>query len=338
MNSISNLLVNGYANIQKEYQAREIEKVDYYRAGSAGCYVDEKFYGNCPRKVVHRKHLIQAPANFELHMIFTAGFAHEANLINLLLNSDEVELIEVWDIPSYFLPNHPKLKFNNESLIITIPGTDIKLSGRPDIVVTLKGGYRFGIEAKANTTEGKAMGASVSPYISALCQSALYRDILQIDYNIVYGCAATFGKFYLQFEVAKGKCPSEKEYPRMEYRKFPSGVYFRVPPSMYSYAIATDKTGVIYTEDQTGEFIPSPCTIQGVYDYYKVIDKCIKDEVLPDRPTDFELNGEVKYSSCKYCEYKDACDNYDNRTTDYKGYLKEVTSLVDIKKEELAIS
>jgi len=355
--NLGKLLSNGYANIQKNYQSREVEKKDFYRAGSAGCYTDGKFYGSCPRKSVHRRNLIQAPADFELHMIFTSGFAHEANLINLLLSSNKVEKVEVYDIPEHFTTNHPKLVLNTNSLIKEIPNTNIKISGRPDIVYTTIDGQVMGVEAKANTTEGKAMGASVCPYIAAICQAALYKDILNIDYQITYGCAASFGRFYFNTDIKSGKAPSEKEYPLLEYRKFPSGQYIKVPPSIYSYNIAIAKDGVVHTEKYGEGYVATPITIQGIYEFYKEVDKSIQNKILPDRPTDFELNGKVKYSSCQYCEYKDACDNYDKESKNievraaqlpigvastmyskiYDRYLKEVTSLVDIKKQQLEI-
>jgi hypothetical protein len=327
------LLGIGLDNIKKEGEAREKSKLGLYRGGSSGCLTaDGKYIGTCPRLAMLRYLGAQEDHDFGTHMIFESGIGHENYVIKLLLGNPKVAKIEVFELDSYILEPDPRITLLPESLVIEKNG--ITVSGRPDFIVTMDDGYKFAIETKAVVSEKKAIKCTYSPFMSAICQSTLYRDMTGLDYFILYGVYSSFGKFYFKWEVEKGKVPSASMYSSLERRNFPSGTYIKPASDMYEYKVMLDEGNRVHIKSHTGEIIETPVTTEGVWNYYFSLDNHVKCGTIPDKITDMEINGKPDWSSCKYCIFADECKLYDKGSIsgdDYKAAcVRKVTPKIKL--------
>lgn len=317
---IIELLKEGFDIKTEEDFKKEQDRKGVLRGGSCGCFVKEtnKIYGVCPRKSLLRYEGFQKRVSYETYLNFVAGFGHEANILNLIIQNPKVVSVEMWDIPEYFMPNSPKIILHETSLESDVDG--VMWTGRPDLVITLDTGKKYLLEDKVTISFDKAENSTQYPFLYAICQAAKYRAVLDnMDTYLIYGNYSNFG----EFKMGKSAFPKHKRLPNVEYREFAHGVYKKVGCAIYEYSVVFGEDGYIWIMDINNSPTQTPLTVEGIDDYYRLLIESSKNKSMPPRPEEVELYGKAKYSPCKYCEYSSICDSYDKELIGYNQVLQE---------------
>lgn len=330
MIKIKDLLKAGFNSINTERGQREKEKAGVFRGGSCGCINSRgEIFGTCPRKALIRYIGQQDADVWEDYMYYVAGYGHELNVANLLAHSPDVKMVKTYN-DSDFIQTHPKFKVEKESVVYE--EGDIKISASPDFLVLDNEDKTRLLETKVTISPDKSKETSKYPLISAICQATLYYKMLGCKpdtVSIIYGSYSNFSNWYPKWEIEKKKInfklsDGSYTYPNLEYRVYPTGVYEKIPCDINEYSVKFDGDKVYIKREADGVELTTPITISGTIDYYKNIYECAKNKQLPDRVEEFELYGKPSYSPCRYCEYKEVCEGYDNNTIGFEEYINRI--------------
>lgn len=323
----------GIDAVIQEGVRREAEKLGIFRAGNAGAYNKDthEFFATCPRKTILRHKGLQFDTDRGLYIILQAGMGHELNLLTCFYNNPDVKTITVFDKSSFLKEFESKVVLS-EPLSLKL-SDEVTVSGRPDFIIEMNNGYKFGIEAKATTSEDKSTNSLSAPFLNAVCQASLYKKMTGIDYFIIYGSYSTYSEF--KFFGKKGR-EYEKEFG-LEYREFPTGYLRRVPPKLSTYGVSIEGDCISIIREEDNKIIDTNISFEMITDYYLVLNEYLKLNEMPDRKQEIELYGKPKYSDCKYCVLKDVCDAYDNNAITFDRFLRETEVMIKNERRKNGI-
>ncbi len=298
---------------QEKHADAEEQKLGTLRGGNSGCITpDGEVYGACHRKALARYKGYQPPIEPISYTWFDAGFANEEAWMQKM----EAAVEQMG--PEY------TLKAEEECPIVWEAQDGVKVTGRPDIMLFKDGAPILGLELKVVCAANSAIGiyCENKPKIANLIQAA--------HYSMAHGCPFTLVYSFRSRSAAPGWASKFKDKLRLSYEKtftnsktgrsFTKREY-TIEPFTKEFRIGFDEGKVYYlTED--GTRVDTPLTEQGIRDYYDLIVRMDKDRDLHTRITQMDLAGNMlPYDVCNYCEFKDACDQFEN---DYDAWFDKV--------------
>lgn len=275
---IINALKKGYSTITARRDAEESSKVGIFRAGNAGFVEHDTPIESCPRLAVLRYIGKNKSISFDEHLNVTTGVLHEHHVTELLVESEDVSKIEVWEnVPQV----SPKIEVISKALEIDLNG--IIVSGRPDRVITLNG-QRIGLELKSVISSNTAFKISTGfPSLQYLAQILTYQYALNIPFYFLFG----------QYFIA------DKFIQKKFVKRQPQFLVFEVTP-------LSDVQTQIRRLDDSNEIKVVNFGISHVKEFYQMCKDTESSQTFPKVPI------WDSYNKCDYCPMKDACDSYNS--------------------------
>lgn len=292
---IRQLLITAHDTMSKEKVTNEAAKPPSYRIGSSGC-VDSNgnIHGNCHRKTHARAIGKESPASFQSQIMFAAGEANEDTWLSRLSKSGY----------------QGKILRHADCLIHEyIPGVEWPLEGHPDIVLADEEGVpTLGIELKAVLGGSTAVSVELAgkPKNDNLIQAAAYSMMLNIPYVLAYTCA---------------------NYTPVNYYDQKTYGVKTILPFYRLFYLRWDGDTLQYRDERKVDWVSTLITKEGIRDYYRLQDEMRNNKDLGPRPAEINVDGSpVKWSSCGLCEYREACDKYDEDKS-YDNWVKYLGGL-----------
>lgn len=288
MIDIIGLLNDGQAAKDKTRAAEEVHKTGALRIGSSGVVCqDGTIRGTCHRKAVARLIGREDEKDRSTKLMFQTGELVEEGCAELLNLSGKYKILRSHDL----------------SVDELIPGTNVKLLGRPDIVLADKDSGKpiMGIEHKTvfSTTTAAVVWFERMPKPDNLAQCAAYSHYLKIPFALVYSSPSYVS---LGFDSKKYGTKSVKPFYRVFYTEWrDSKLYYRA--------------------DDRAEWTESLITTSGVTDYFSLVAEMREKKSLGPRHTAHYLDGTPNKwgadADCKFCFMRTKCDDVDD------GKIKE---------------
>jgi hypothetical protein len=273
-----------------EHEAKEVDKKGVLRGGTTGCVeADGTVVGQCHRKALIRYLGLQAPAGPNLW--FDMGFANEELWT--------AKIRKAW-------PHGIKCE---EDFPIQWELDGVTITGRPDIVLMNADDQPVaGIELKSVGSVNTALNIwfENKPKTENLLQAAHYASQVGVPFYLVY----TF--------LSKAPLPywAQKKFAAKD-----------LSPFIKEFKVWLDGSGAIHYTTEDGVDHPTPLSLDGIKDFYRLVIDMDKRKDLYTRFTDRELNGDpLPFEKCKYCAYNDICNNYDHN---YDLWLDHVQQIKD---------
>ncbi len=290
-------LFNKGTEIQTEAHAsQEHLKVGTLRGGSSGALVNGEIYGKCTRASLARYLGYQEPKSPDSYNFFDAGYASEWTWEGKLKESWPGTILLEEEIPISW----------------TVPGTDVKVTGRPDIVLCDRvpvDGYPdltqpkpvLGIELKAILAINSSVGVALEnkPKTDHVIQAAHYSWQLGIPWILAYSWNV------------KGPVPywAKKRFDVNE-----------ITPGKREFKLGWEEGRLFYT-DETGRRVDTVITATAIEDYYRLIVDMAENKTLYRDHGNRDVDGSVlPWAHDRYCKFCQIA----NKSRDYDEWLDNV--------------
>lgn len=300
--NVRKLFYDGGRLLQEEHAATEATKVGTLRVGNTGLYdsATDTWAGPCARRTFLRMKGIEVPEEsngaIDQTLMFEAGFKNEDSWVERLEKTwtgdgkgilREEEIAVSWDTAS-----------------------GIKVTGRPDVVLTQDGKPVHGIELKLMSSVWTVRDILTgSPKPGHLMQAGHYSWQLGVPYSLCYTLRADMA--VLGFAVPLFPKLGQEGSQYCEYNERDK-VIKKVKPFMKEYKLEWVGNTLAYTDTDTGIKKESIVTIERIKEYYEQI--AVADKVLP-RPLNLNPDGtKGGYTLCDYCSIKSTCDKYEGES------------------------
>lgn len=330
-----------------EYKAKEAEKIGNLRAGSSGIVSEAgEIAGACHRKS-HLRQLgmeIDPPTEDKLIM-FDLGYASEDIIHKKIMTS---------------LPEGHVVLREEEIPIEWTTSNDTKVTGRPDMVICLRGAISgdadnpwdtllvngptpiLGIELKSTHSVWVARDVVFgrTPKMSNLIQAAHYMWKLDIPYKLIYTNYSQLGQGMAGNEWIIKQFPAYGE-PGSEFIEYSSRVSRKTGKEVHTikhikqfeviYDLRFDSKGRLeykLEEEADSEWTRTLITHQSIEKYFEQVSQMASNKDLGPRPSTINPMGKpAGYTDCDYCPLQDTCDSYEEKG--YSEWLKAVYEAVN---------
>lgn len=276
--------------------AEEQTKLGLLRGGNAGAIIDGEVYGKCHRVSYLRTLGLEAPAS-KPNML-EAGMASEelvaASLLAAGLKVVGNQPVE-WDL-----------------------GDGVRVSGRPDLVVTGSSGDAgsVGVELKLACSIWTVRGVhyDLQPKSAHLIQAATYSLMTGLPFVLWYRSQVEFhlstAPKWLTSKFGKG---GPWDYD-VEYND--KGEPLKLVPFDRVYDLAWDTDGCLTYTTQGLPTVRTKLRADDIRTYYRTVASLGTDRDLGPRPTALSIDGSSSYKPCQYCELASVCDRYEGEPFD----------------------
>jgi len=278
---ILKLMEEGHNILQARRAEAEKAKAGNMRAGSAGCIgPDNAVYGNCHRKSLARLLGVDKAHDIPTQVMFQGGEQNEVAFMQVIKESWPGKILCDVEIPISF----------------DVPGG--KVTGRPDMVLCdADGKPQFVIEHKGvfSTSTATSVWLGNEPKSEHLAQLSTYAAALGVPGAICYT-----NRSYIPVDNFFDK----KKYPGAK----------KIAPFYKIFYIQFAADGFLeYRADNANDFTKTNISFAGIKDYYTLVAEMRDNKVLGPRPSENDVMGnKLKWAPCRYCDFKNACDNHEN--------------------------
>lgn len=297
---LESVIITGDKVLQAEHLEGEKAKAGNLRGGDSGCVHQGEVYG-CHRKAIARNLGYNMPIDYNSYLFFANGYGQEEQLSHKLKagwgevkSEDEVPV--VWNLPS-----------------------GRKVTGRPDFELLESGQAKLGVELKTicSANACKRTGLEHTPDAKHLCQAAHYMWQHNIPWVLTYISPSRF-----VVNNFKNRATGHKELP-----DYP-GVIKVDPFRAHFYLKFVD--GVLhYQHPKTGQDVETIVSVEGIQQYYQLIDECLTNKTLYFPPVSRYATGKaMPFNHVRYCEYCTAAERADGN---WDRWLDELSSMIEEK-------
>jgi hypothetical protein len=310
--NIRKLLAKGQAALQKQHADLEETKRGILRVGNSGAAVDGKVLGKCHRVTLARFLGVQAPIDDNRHLMFAAGVTNEDIWANVLgAASYDGKILREEEIP----------------VSEKIEGTEVLLTGRPDIVLADENGKpKLLLELKLVSSYYTALGVLFGksgevpqPKTDHLCQAANYARLLGVPGKI---CYASRVDWHVQ-HWDKKRLPLD--HPDLEYNE--KGEPKKIMPFYSIFDVRFGPNQVLqFKREEDETWINTQITATGVRNYFRFVAELAEKKQLGPRVSDETALGSKSYKACSYCEFESSCDKYENNFNDWLDSIRLVAT------------
>lgn len=281
------------------HDSEEEIKLGTLRGGNSGAVIPGgKIIGSCPRKALLRLRGIgKEPIKDGRSIMFEYGRENEVVWVRKLRN--------VLDSLQFTIVEEGELQTSWET------ERGIAVTGTPDICIANKEGeLLLGIELKhiSSLWTAKAVTVELSPKVAHLVQSGHYMWQLGIPYKLAYTCDVDF-----QSPMWPNlKFPEEGEEGSEHLLYNPTGRVVKILPHRTVYDLKFSGEGKLCyrIEGREGPWTTTIISIEGIRNYYELIDRDNRSNSLPPRPSNLDaLGGKTSFNLCdvKYCHLSEVC-------------------------------
>lgn len=299
MSLIQQLFIKGSRAMVEAHRQQEITKVGTLRAGNTGALLENgTIVGKCARLTYLRYKGINIEGpDYSRELMFAGGRSNEDHWIEVLKASGTtLDILKEEEIPVSWMIG------------------DIKVTGRPDIVLLEKGKPVVGIELKQASSlwTARDVGIQMKPKMMHLLQAAHYSWQLNVPFELWYTSRTDFAVMgWAQKNFPK---PGEFGSDRCEYND--KGEIKKVLPFIQGYQLEWSKTNNLrwrpIDSEEAMEFpwTETSITKESIRNYYQaVLDIEVSGE-LPPAPVNIESTGEKgNFNICNYCPLQSICES-----------------------------
>lgn len=346
--SIAAILAAGHKKLSETQRAEEGSKVGTLRAGNAGAFVAGEIYGKCHRLSLLRYLGVQAEADTNRALMFQAGRTNEDSWIEVLKAGWDGPILQEEEIPVSWE---------------TKAGT--KVTGRPDIVLCKEEPDSFivdqafrdsfsemdphrpnigdVIEALPKKVPVKGLELKLvssfwtmitvltakEPKVEHVIQAIHYSSQLGIPFELWYTSRVDWAisgwtnKFFTA--AAKWVASALGYNPVLFGKKGPK----KVMPFYQGFELDVDADLVYYRPVGTEGWIATTITVQGIRDYYELIDDMRINQHTGPRPSGKKLDGRWQegWHPCdpEYCPFSATCDKWEKDYPNWVAEAKKIT-------------
>jgi hypothetical protein len=308
--NIRALMSKGRAELQRRHAELEETKRGILRVGNSGSVGDGKVIGKCHRITLARFLGAQAPIDDNRFLMFDAGITNEDSWADVLgAASYEGKILREEEIP----------------VAEKVEGTEIMLTGRPDIVLADESGKpKLLLELKLVSSYYTALGVLIgktdspaAPKTDHLCQAANYCRLLGVPGKI---CYASRVDWHVQ-HWDKKRMPADHE--SLEYNE--KGEAKKIMPFLSIFDIRFGPGQVLqYKREDETEWTNTRITTAGVRDYFRYVAELAEKKQLGPRVSDETATGEKSYKACSYCSFQTSCDKYESNFDNWLDSIRLV--------------
>ena len=291
MIDVRKILEAGQVVLDTEHDAKEVLKRGTLRIGSAGAVIENgEVHGTCHRIALSRMLGVDKPVDAPRRIMFAAGNANEDIWYEIVKRGWNGKI------------------FREEEIAVewTVPGSDVKVTGRPDMVLADENGVPVqGIELKGVFSLGTAKSVELDgkPKDEHLIQAAMYSMLLNIPWTLAYTNASVVD---LQFDRKKYGLAKIEPFYRM-------------------FQLTWEDDRLFYLDEHKSEKVRTEITKSSLTDFYSMIVEMRDTKQLGPRPASGGMDGSKAYwSKCdaKYCPFSAACDKHEDN---YDKWIKAIT-------------
>jgi hypothetical protein len=265
-------LTKGELNLERQHQAKEAEVRGNLRGGNAGCVVDGEVVGGCHRHAIARALGLDLPPDADSRRFFEAGRATEVLVSKYLAAGHKGEVREEEEAAI-------KLTLDSGRLV----------TGRPDFLLFGKDGEKVsGIELKALASYNGAARVwyEHTPDPKHLTQALLYCWQHNCPWTLLYVSVAQYTADF-------------RDVKRFGLPKWSKLAPFRKP-----FYLRLEQGRLVYQHPVTGDDVQTIFTVEGVRQYYELVDECLATKQLYLAPKNKAATGEDwPWEHERYCEY-----------------------------------
>ena len=150
----------------------------------------------------------------------------------------------------------------------------------------------------------------VQPKTEHLCQAAHYMWQKNCSWTLMYYSASN----YLA--------------DNWKVRKYKLKWGTKIKPFRRVFNLTFKDDVLWYTNVETGQEVETKIRAAGIQEYYQLIDEMANKKVLGPRVSSKYPDGrDLPYNLCKYCEFAEACDNYE-QTTNFDTWTDILASII----------
>lgn len=297
-----------------------------FRAGNSGIVgTDGRMYGECLRKTIAR-YLGLGPTDATVTDIdqgfWDAGLANEL-IVTQVTRQVMDPSVQVWTD-----------RDGTAKTSWYLPGTQVEVTGRPDLVVAVGNKPVYGYELKAKVASNAAVNLWMEqePSSDHVAQALHYTWQLGLPtYSLVYSYR---GETEAQaWRMVKA---SEAGYRRPEM--FTRSGVIRQKAVITSFDTEfliqrpADNSKTITIVKENKQVLDTAFSVDGLIGYYTTAYEHIQNQTMPERPRNWRIFSsnnpqrpqELPYSKCGKCKFADHCDRYENSYSDWTNSLKKL--------------